>query len=78
MISFESLFFALVSNSGAKVIIFCQMQTKNDIFFVFFPEIDKKAILRYNNASCRIAFSCRWISSLKRFPAKLRVWGLSS
>ena len=44
MISFESLFFALVSNSGAKVIIFCEMQTKNDIFFVFSSKKDEKGI----------------------------------
>ena len=42
MISFESIFFALVFNSGAKVIIFCWMQTKNDTFFVFLPKIDEK------------------------------------
>ncbi len=45
MISFESLFFALVSNSGAKVIIFCLMQTKNDIFFVFSSKTNEKVIL---------------------------------
>ena len=32
MISFESLFFALVSNSGAKVIIFCRCKQKAILF----------------------------------------------
>lgn len=41
MISFQ-YFFALVSNSGAKVIIFCKMQAKYDNFFAFLPKKDEK------------------------------------
>lgn len=56
MISFQ-YFFALVSNSGAKVIIFCKMQAKYDNFFAFLPkkdEKDTKACLEYPRKCLRL------------------------
>ena len=61
MISFESLFFALVSNSGAKVIISVRCKQKT-IFFLFFHQKQMKRLFFFelymsSFSGLRVAFS---------------------